>query len=321
MATLLSTVSHLCEEGGPGGVAESSPERLNSVLSGSAQVLGSSTVLPRLGLGGAGAGGIRGSGGFTLGSLTGSTAGPGTGSSLSSLASAHLSSVTPPEDSLTRLSLQDPSLAPSLSALASTHLAGPGAANTPPRLGFSLGSLQGPAPGPGSITLSALASTHLAGSGATRQDGLGLSQNKIPAVPALTQPHLPILPPGPALAQQAGRSPSPRLEIDLMAALKVGSTEEVTATKPAVQPVKLETLPAVEILVPLLPRPASRPRPRSSLAALLTRRWRRVGGSNLPRPRPAPHSLPSFQFLEPSPDDIVKQAQTGSRAFNRPAQD
>ena len=124
MATLLSTVSHLCEEGGPGGVAESSPKRLNSVLSGSAQVLGSSTVLPRLGLGGAGAGGIRGSGGFTLGSLTGSTAGPGTGSSLSSLASAHLSSVTPPEDSLTRLSLQDPSLAPSLSALASTHLAG-----------------------------------------------------------------------------------------------------------------------------------------------------------------------------------------------------
>ena len=219
MATLLSTVSHLCEEGGPGGVAGGGPARLNSVLSGSAQVLGSPAVLPHLGLGSSGAGnGIRGSagGGLTLGSLTG----PGTGSSLSSLASAHLSSVTPPVDSLTRLRLQDPSLAPSLSALASTHLAG--AANTPPRPGFSLGSLQGPAPSPDTPSLSALASTHLAGSGATRQGGLGLSRNKIPAQLA-TQPHLPILPPGPALAQQAGRSPSPRLEIDLMAALKVHS--------------------------------------------------------------------------------------------------
>ena len=223
MATLLSTVSHLCEEGGPGGVAGGGPARLNSVLSGSAQVLGSPAVLPHLGLGSSGAGnGIRGSagGGFTLGSLTG----PGTGSSLSSLASAHLSSVTPPVDSLTRLRLQDPSLAPSLSALASTHLAG--AANTPPRPGFSLGSLQGPAPSPDTPSLSALASTHLAGSGATRQGGLGLSRNKIPAQLA-TQPHLPILPPGPALAQQAGRSPSPRLEIDLMAALKVHSKYDI----------------------------------------------------------------------------------------------
>jgi len=270
-------------------------------------------------------------GSLTSENLTSENPKPGTsGPSLSSLASNHLCSAS----STTRLGL---SSGLSLGSLAANHTSDSNSASS------SLGGISG-----SGLSLSSLASNHLGNGnsvtsslGGTSKSGLSLSSLASShlgggsSVPSLGGASSHTFPSGSAQSTsqftipaifgaktsqhiQKERSVSPELEIDLMSALKLGSTAQDN-TKAEEE--KKEEVQIVELTVPDLSRVKSvlRKRKRSEFSKVITRKWARLA-----HPPPVSISLPTnninvFQFTDPSPDDIVLKAQSQSKAFNRPS--
>jgi len=265
---------------------------------------------------------------------------PSNGTSLSSLASNHLNGTVSVEHgskpitnfgaSLPTLSTCRPSTGISLSSLATDHLSesmttNPQSINfsnhmsvssdhAPRPSGFTLNSLTpqhltstlSSEPG---LSLGSLASNHLS-SNSTSASMVGSSQFKIPALF------------GPKVSmgtyknhQQRARSASPESEIDLMAALQLGSVVQEVAEEIEEPCVAKKIVLSVPDLFKL--KSNLRKRKKSPFSQALTRKWART----IPF-RQLSIILPSsdvqlFQFDIPSPDDIVLKAQSQSKAFNR----
>jgi len=266
---------------------------------------------------------------------------PSNGISLSSLAANHLTGTVSVEygskpitnlgASLPTLSKCRPSTGISLSSLATDHLVSEsmtmklGSFNSsnsmavpfeqaPRPTGFTVNSLTpqnltSTSSSKQGLSLGSLASNHLS-SNSTSATLASSSQFKIPAIfgPKVSTGSVEIY-------QLRARSASPEAEIDLMAALQLSSVVQEVAEeveKPcAAKKIVLSVPDLLELKSNL------RKRKKSPFSQVLTRKWARTNPFKQISIILPSSDVQLFRFDIPSPDDIVLNAQSQSKAFNR----